>query len=115
MEGLLRKYKISKISDNVKLSKQELKICRFLDKTLIGMSIRNNVFFNKDDVYIFQFINDSIYYKNSVIYLSKINCYDVLNNIGLRYNDIIIVVSSWIEDLYKLKCGRILIDTIGNY
>ncbi len=99
MEGLLRKYKISKISDNVKLTEQELKICTFLDSCLIGLV-------KEDDGYCYCNVNGHAIFeftKFNYLYVSSVHCWTFLEQLGLQYSDIQILTQSWVEDLYKLK------------
>ena len=101
-EGLLRKYKISKITDN-HLSKIELEICEHLDKSLTNLTMKhltarmlNGVIllFNSNNITIFEY-----HIKESQIYVRYSPCWEVLENY-MCYEDIKVVMKDWIYDLY---------------
>lgn len=102
IKGLLRKYKISKISDNVKLSESELTICNYLyvqflnlnTKTTYKYSIR---YFNDKDETSFSYDCDT----KTLNISYKIHRH--LIEYGLTSDDIKIIIIDWIIDIYGLE------------
>lgn len=106
MEGLLRKYKISKISDNVSLTEKELKICEHLDN-LIGLDI-----LKKRGVLVFIYSGDNIIMEYNIKYCSLYVTYDLFwefleSDLKMSYNDVRVVIKNWVEEIYKLKLNNI--------
>lgn len=90
MEGLLRKYKISKISDTIKMTPKELKICHLLDKLVC--------FKNNDGLSILEYKKDNLYVNWKY--------WNVLENYGLDKLDIQTVIHSWTEDIYSFGINK---------
>lgn len=104
-EGLLRKYKISKIT-GIKLSEKEYVICKNLDNTLKDLVTFNNdtyqavnakfVNCSGDNILTYLNVNDI-----NFLYVDPL-CYCCLY-LYLDDYDKKVVIKSWVEDLYDLK------------
>lgn len=100
--GLLRKYKISKISDTICLSEKELKICQILNK-LINLTIyklpnKGSTFFIDNDgkcVMEYTILNN--------LYINYVFCWEHLEELNIEYSDIQYLIQIWVEDGYKLN------------
>lgn len=69
LNGLLRKYKLSKLLDNVKLSKQELDLCLYMDNIFCNLEEKENGYYNKyvGQIIFETYIDDYGEYENSRI------------------------------------------------
>ena len=98
-EGLLRKYKISKISDNC-LSDKELKICEHLN-TLLGLveyrlSDKNSIFFINPDSN--KCVMEYTELKNLYV---EYSFWNILTDLEIEESDIRSLINSWV-DCYDL-------------
>ena len=105
MEGLLRKYKISKISDNVKLTERELAIIEFFDNRLSGLNIS---LFNKNTKLFSTQLNKRVIFEYStctkVLYVRSHLTYDIETIMKINFFDysVRLLIKEWVESLYCL-------------
>lgn len=119
LEGLIRKYKLSKISDDIILSKKEIGIIKYLENVFCGLKITNH---HSDDdrmdIYLKSVFGTVLYYsneKNCVFSYYKLTSEidingDIVENLHLiKYpeQDIYNLIIEWIIYVYNIEVVKI--------
>lgn len=109
MEALLRKYKISKISDN-SLTSTESYICEVLDKNLLNIEIK----YDKHTLFFIENENILMEYRKSykILFIYKILLDKLLHPKflhSIKVNNIIIksLIMIWVSDIYDIEINII--------